>query len=73
MVAISRATVYNVLKELTEKHLILALPVGQKFHFDAYLEHVHLICEKCGGIYDLYSIPKQKISTKNVDGHIVYD
>ncbi|MCX7941256.1 MAG: transcriptional repressor [Endomicrobia bacterium] len=67
---ISRATVYNVLKEFVEKHIIIAIAVEHKLHYDAYLDHSHLLCEKCNKLYDL-NIPPGKIEEKEVDGHTV--
>ncbi|MCS7151233.1 MAG: transcriptional repressor, partial [Endomicrobia bacterium] len=45
---ISKTTIYNTLKEFTEKGLIIEIPTEYKLCFDGYTEpHSHFICEEC--------------------------
>ena len=52
--SISRATVYNNLNALASEHLIRRICLADADVYDRCFEpHVHLICEKCGGIKDM--------------------
>lgn len=68
--SLAKATVYNVLKEFLEKQIVIGIPIENKMHYDAYLDHVHFLCTECHTLYDL-SIPLEKIETKEIDGHLV--
>ena len=49
-----RATVYNNLNALANEHLIRRICLADADVYDRTFEpHVHLICEKCGGIKDM--------------------
>ena len=51
---ISRATVYNNLNAMADEHLIRRICLDNADVYDRSFEpHVHLICEKCGGIKDM--------------------
>ena len=51
---ISRATVYNNLNAMADEHLIRRICLPDADVYDRSFEpHVHLICEKCGGIKDM--------------------
>ena len=51
---ISRATVYNNLNAMANEHLIRRICLPEADVYDRSFEpHVHLICEKCGGIKDM--------------------
>ena len=52
---LSRTTVYNTLKLLSEQGAILALNIDEKnVRYDGIIAaHAHFRCKKCGRIYDL--------------------
>ena len=51
---ISRATVYNNLNAMASEHLIRRICLEDADVYDRSFEpHVHLICQKCGGIRDM--------------------
>jgi Fur family peroxide stress response transcriptional regulator len=52
--SISRATVYNNLKALEERKLIRRITGdGLSDRYDSsYIPHGHLLCEKCGRVWD---------------------
>ncbi len=52
---VSRASVYNILNALTEKHAVRALSVDDKLtHYDIDLSpHAHFRCTCCGRIIDI--------------------
>ena len=55
MPVLSRTTIYNTLRLLTEKGAIKALLLEQDaLHFDATMKpHAHLFCSRCKKIYDV--------------------
>lgn len=52
---VSRASVYNILNTLTEKHAVRAISVDDKLtHYDIDLSpHAHFRCTHCGRIIDI--------------------
>jgi len=51
---ISQGTVYRVLNNFKNKGEILAIDTKDNVHFDADIsDHAHLICERCGNVYDV--------------------
>ena len=55
MPTLSKTTVYNVLKNLVENNVILALNIDDKnVRYDACMDdHSHLKCEICNKVYDI--------------------
>jgi len=55
MPTLSRTTIYNTLKLLSEQGAILSLTVDEKnVRYDGDIAvHAHFICKKCGEVYDL--------------------
>lgn len=53
---ISLATVYKNLNTLIDEKLVIEINVpNQKTKYDIYEEpHIHIVCEKCGNIHDIY-------------------
>ena len=52
---ISLGTVYRNLNNLEKEGKILKFIINGKEHFDANINpHIHLCCEKCGGIKDVF-------------------
>jgi len=53
--SISQGTVYRVLNNFKDQGKVLAIDTKDNVHFDADIsDHAHFICEKCGGVYDVY-------------------
>ena len=52
---LSKTTVYNTLKLLTEHGAVLTLTIDEKNTcYDAYTEpHAHFLCKRCGKVYDM--------------------
>ena len=52
---LSKTTVYNTLKLLTEHGAVLTLTIDEKNTcYDAYTEpHAHFLCKRCGRVYDV--------------------
>jgi Fe2+ or Zn2+ uptake regulation protein len=68
---ISKATIYNTLKELIKRGLILEIPTEDKLYFDGHTQpHCHFICEECGKIYDL-TVELCFGKRRKVNGHLV--
>lgn len=68
---ISKTTVYNTVKSLSEAKLIKSIKFTGKdeIRYDGIVDaHHHFICEKCGKIYDL-GITCRHFDKKNIDGH----
>ena len=55
MPTLSKTTVYNTLKVLTEQGAIIQLTIDEHCScFDANMSpHAHFLCHKCGTVYDL--------------------
>ena len=67
---LSKTTIYNTLKLFGEKGIVyqLAIP-GNEAHYDfAESYHAHLLCEKCGAIFDLDLEDTEQIK-EEIDGH----
>jgi Fe2+ or Zn2+ uptake regulation protein len=58
---VSRATVYNVLRDLSRTGLVRQVPAeGKAARFDANLHrHHHFVCDQCAGVEDIewFDIP----------------
>lgn len=68
---LSKTTIYNTLKEFSQKGLILEIPTEYRLCFDGYTEpHSHFICESCGKIYDL-NIEFSFAKKQKINGHII--
>lgn len=63
---ISLSTVYNTLNTLVDIGLARIIFLEDKSYFDPNLEpHSHFICDNCGKIYDIESIPINITNLKN--------
>ena len=53
--SIGTATVYRALEHLTDMGLVRRLSVGRKSSVYEYVRepHMHFVCRKCGGVYDI--------------------
>ena len=71
---VSRATVYNTLKELTRAGLVREFPSeGSAARYDANLHrHHHFVCDQCGGVEDLawFDLPRQSDQAE-LGGHSI--
>ena len=68
---ISLGTVYRNLRQLADNGEILEVEKNGISHFDATTsEHYHLLCNKCGGIYDVEK-DKIELSVKPVDNFTI--
>jgi Fe2+ or Zn2+ uptake regulation protein len=70
--SMSRTTVYNTLKMLVSKGLIInVLITGKEARFDYEMGvHHNFYCEKCGKVIDL-NITCAVCDKKEIDGHII--
>ncbi|MCF7918750.1 MAG: transcriptional repressor [Candidatus Cloacimonetes bacterium] len=69
---LSKTTIYNTLKLFTQKGIVYQLAVpGNEAHYD-YSEgyHAHLLCEECGGIFDIESDISLNIEN-DLEGHLI--
>ncbi len=69
---LSKTTVYNTLKQLTDKGLITALNIDDtEIKYD-FIEqpHAHFRCLSCGHIYDV-ELDSAIYQTQTIDGHQV--
>ena len=73
---LSKTTVYNTVKVLVEKGLIIQISIdGHQARFDSDIsEHGHFICNECGKIYDfaIISAPKVDLSGFEISETQVY-
>ena len=55
--SIGTATVYRALDHLTEMGLVRRLSLGRKSAVYEYVRepHMHFVCRKCGGVYDIHA------------------
>ena len=55
--SIGTATVYRALDHLTEMGLVRRLSLGRKSAVYEYVRepHIHFVCRKCGGVYDIHA------------------
>lgn len=68
---LSKTTIYNTLKEFSQKSLALEIPTEYKLCFDGYTKpHSHFICESCGKIYDL-NIEFSFAKRQKISGHLI--
>lgn len=71
---LSRTTVYNTLRMLSEKKAAQMLTIDD--HHICYdgntAPHVHFICRSCGHVFDLWDIPAPTVDDHcNAGGHII--
>ncbi len=76
--SLSKTTVYNTVKTLAQKGILLELTIdGTESRYDADIKpHVHFKCTSCGNIYDIdyksLGIDElEKLGQSSVDGHNV--
>lgn len=79
IMTLSRTTVYNNLKLLTDQNVILTLNIDDKYTcYDAETSpHAHFLCKKCGKVYDLpinddVSLLKSNCQHKILEKHYYY-
>ncbi len=77
---LSRSTIYNNLNALTASGLIKKLHIGDEARYELAQEpHAHLICEKCGKVYDIPLGDKYRCIYESLkeltekEGHDLYD
>ena len=74
MPTLSKTTVYNTLKLLTDQGAVRMLSIDERFTcYDARTEpHAHFLCRKCGQVYDL-PLPTSpvKVEAADSEGHDV--
>ncbi|MDP4277541.1 MAG: transcriptional repressor [Bacteroidota bacterium] len=74
MPTLSKTTVYNTLKLLSEKGAALMLTIDEnKVNFDGDTSpHTHFLCKTCGRIYDLPMAGSVKeVMAMDADGHLI--
>ena len=73
---ISLGTVYRDLKQLEESGLITVVESSDaKVHYEGHLkEHLHFLCECCGGITDVFCKPvlPEEFSSLRSRGYIIH-
>ena len=73
---LSRTTVYNTLKLLTEHGAVLTLTIDEKNTcYDAQTEpHAHFLCKRCGKVYDvMYDNETMEEHAPDIGGHDVQE
>lgn len=76
MPTLSKTTVYNTLKLLSEHGAIQTLTIDERNTcYDAdTTPHAHFLCKRCGRIYDLpYGEIKKEVETWEMNGHDVQE
>ena len=71
---LSKTTVYNTLRMLSEKKAAQMLTIDEhRVCYDGNTEsHVHFLCRKCGRVFDLMDEKAPQLKRiKIVDGHII--
>ena len=71
---LSKTTVYNTLKALTEKGVLVALSLFEnevRYEFNTE-PHIHFKCIKCNKIYDIFE-PFECLKNKEIEGHKVLE
>jgi Fe2+ or Zn2+ uptake regulation protein len=74
MPTLSKTTVYNTLKLLSDNGAALMLTIDEyKVCFDGDTSlHTHFLCKECGKVYDLPAISSDKeITDFNIGGHLI--
>ena len=71
---LSKTTVYNTLKLLSEKRIISTLQIDEaELRYDYMLDpHAHLTCVKCKKIFDI-EFPPEYFSKNNINGFEVLE
>ena len=73
---LSRTTVYNTLRMLSEKGAAQMITIDEhRVCYDGNIEpHVHFYCKNCGKIIDLFDEQAPRVTeTKVIDGNIVQE
>lgn len=67
---LSKTTIYNTLKSLVEKNIVLAITIEDKeVRFDACTDnHAHLKCVSCNELYDI-DLDSAIYQIKSIEGH----
>ena len=67
---LSKTTVYNTVKTLSENRAIQTLSIDEKSkRYDANTnKHAHFMCNPCGKVFDL-PIKSLEVETENDEGH----
>jgi Fe2+ or Zn2+ uptake regulation protein len=74
---LSKTTIYNTLKTLTEKGLVFPLMIeDNEVRYDADISfHGHFKCLTCGALYDIdleqFNIEKKMNVNKKINGHLI--
>ena len=74
MPTLSKTTVYNTLRTLTEKGILVALSVFEnevRYEYDKE-PHIHFKCTECGKIYDI-SKNCECLKNEEIEGHKVVE
>lgn len=73
---LSRTTVYNTLRMLSEKHAAQMITIDEhRVCYDGNINsHVHFYCKKCGKIIDLFDEKAPELKgEKVINGNIVHE
>ena len=73
---LSRTTVYNTLRMLSEKHAAQMITIDEhRVCYDGNINsHVHFYCKKCGKIIDLFDEEAPELKEEKViNGNIVHE
>jgi len=76
MPTLSKTTVYNTLKLLSEHGASLMLTIDEnKVCFDGDISpHTHFLCKKCAKIFDLPNVrPVNDLMSVETDGHVIQE
>jgi len=70
---LSKTTVYNTVKNLTEKGVLTIVKSDPgELRYDYYDEpHAHFKCRICGELYDIYEDVSDMLNIKEIEGHKV--
>jgi len=74
MPTLSKTTVYNTLKTLTEKGILVALSLfenEERYEYNTE-PHIHFKCTECGKIYDI-SKTFECLKNEEIEGHKVLE
>lgn len=75
MPTLSKTTVYNTLKLLSEQGAVQTLTIDE--HNACYdidiIPHAHFLCKRCGKIYDLAYGQMQEAMAERMEGHEVHE
>jgi Fe2+ or Zn2+ uptake regulation protein len=70
---LSKTTVYNTVKNLTDKGLLTTIKIESgELRYDYFEKpHSHFKCRICGNIYDIFDENDNILDIKEIDGHKV--